>query len=586
MSGTLYQTQYRQTPVITGQGWNPAQTNSLITLSNSNLTASMAGTTTFVKTFGINSFSFGKYYFEIYVKYGSSIRIGIGNTTSSTTGELGSTLNEIGWQYDGSVYNNSTVVATWSPYSTLQILRIAVDLNRNLIWGCVGSGPWNNSAPANPATAVGGLTIPTNVNAYAVVPSVVLYQASDNAAGYFAANSWNYTPPLGFSTMDISTSTTWNNTGPAISAPAKAGYSNIGAVKAMNGDLSWYGYSTAQLATIVAGLQNLGVLWVRLPFDWASIQATGPTAYDYSGIDPVVTALLNGGLQILGMIAYCAPWAGPNALGPPTNSASFTTFCAALARRYAPQGVHVWEIWSKPNIAKFWGGTAGATGAQYVALLQPAYTAIHAVDTQSFVLSAGLAQSTPEQFLASMYAAGAAGYMDGVGAQPYVYGESPQVPPGSSGGAYQQLATSNPSFRSLMIANGDSAKPIWCTEFGMPTAASVPADGTLVLQSQSVSLIYSLLGATAWAGPIFWYNYQDSGNDPTNDANNYGLLTYAGAQKTSYTTFKNVVNPATAASSYSIGVSGLQPVTEYDFQVLAGNSWGQTPSATVTVTTT
>jgi hypothetical protein len=203
------------------QQWNPTQTNSQISLSNGSLTAAMSGATNYVKTFGLNSVTSGKYYFEIIVNFSSFACVGLGNTSSTTSGILGAALNELGWQINGSVSNNAVVIGTWLSYTSGQTLRIAFDLTLNSIWGAVGIGPWNNSINANPVTGIGGLPIPSGVFAVPVVPSVLLYQSTlpDHHVAYFSASNWSYTAPIGFNSMDKVSTLSWQNAGSAITGP-------------------------------------------------------------------------------------------------------------------------------------------------------------------------------------------------------------------------------------------------------------------------------------------------------------------------------------------------------------------------------
>lgn len=64
-----------------------------------------------------------------------------------------------------------------------------------------------------------------------------------------------------------------------------------------------------------------------------------------------------------GIIDYTPPWAngGKDQMVPPLEAhvASFGRFAGYLASRYAPMGVHAWEIWNESNLVNFWstGGT-------------------------------------------------------------------------------------------------------------------------------------------------------------------------------------------------------------------------------------
>ena len=74
---------------------------------------------------------------------------------------------------------------------------------------------------------------------------------------------------------------------------------------------------------------------------------------------------------------------------------------------------------------------------------------------------------SPIDFLSNIYRDGAEPYFNAVGIHPYSYAALPANFYNWS--AWSQISNTTPSLRSVMIANGDTAKQIWITEFGAPT---------------------------------------------------------------------------------------------------------------------
>src|SRR5205085_3279410 len=74
-------------------------------------------------------------------------------------------------------------------------------------------------------------------------------------------------------------------------------------------------------------------------------------------------------------------------------------------------------------------------------------------------------------YLQQMYAAGLHKSFDAISVHPYTFwpGATAEEMLNSPESGWQQLATTTPSIRSVMIANGDATKRIWVTEFGAPT---------------------------------------------------------------------------------------------------------------------
>src|SRR5438094_2187119 len=108
------------------------------------------------------------------------------------------------------------------------------------------------------------------------------------------------------------------------------------------------------LSNVLDAYVNIGAKWARFDFSWNSIQAAGPNSYDWTATDAVVAAAAARGIRVLGVLAYTPPWARPSNCTTsekcaPANAADFGRFAGAAAARYAPLGVHAWEIWNEPN---------------------------------------------------------------------------------------------------------------------------------------------------------------------------------------------------------------------------------------------
>lgn len=311
------------------------------------------------------------------------------------------------------------------------------------------------------------------------------------------------------------------------------------------------GLTTSQLNAEFADMANLGVGWVRMDFDWSLIQPNNATTYDWSSYDNVIAAANAHGIKVLGIVAYTPAWA--RSLGcnsedcPPASDSQFATFAAASVTRYAPQGVHDWEVWNEPNNAFFWEPVANAQ--DYTELLEATYPAIKKADPSAFVISGGLAPEptdglniAPVDFLNQMYVYGAEPYFDAVGFHPYSY---PALPSDTdSWNAWFQMFGTSPSIRSIMVANGDSNKQIWMTEYGAPTnGPSSDNPVSEAVQAQMITQAISLKQSYPWAGPLFIYSYKDLGTSAITIENFFGVLRYDGSQKPAYTALKQALNP-------------------------------------------
>src|SRR5690606_41132625 len=98
------------------------------------------------------------------------------------------------------------------------------------------------------------------------------------------------------------------------------------------------------------------------------------------------------GVNILLTVTNAPGWARDSAEenGPPADPATYAAFVGAMAQRYAGV-VDAYEIWDSPNLRRAWNTSRGISAADYVALLQAAFTAIKAADPAAIGVSAGLA---------------------------------------------------------------------------------------------------------------------------------------------------------------------------------------------------
>jgi polysaccharide biosynthesis protein PslG len=330
------------------------------------------------------------------------------------------------------------------------------------------------------------------------------------------------------------------------SAPAASGGSSNTAARPVTVDGSAttvYGFSADELEAWapseqvqqLEAMKATGVTSVRLDANWYWGQPDGPVSYDWTPLDRVISSIQKVGLSAEMIIDGCPPWAAVsggqgNDFAQPASSAAFARWAAAVAKRYGDKGAKYFEIWNEPNNPEFWAPKPNP-GA-YTADLKAAYTAIKTVDPSAVVISGGLAPElnssksyAPLTFLEDMYADGAEASFDGVGFHPYSYPADPDTDSPTS--AWSQMSLTSPSMRSIMAANGDSAKKIWITEFGAPTsnAATNVSDAN---QSDELVQAISQVKEFSWVGSLYIYTWEDLPDD------GFGLLAVNGAQKPAY----------------------------------------------------
>lgn len=147
---------------------DPATISVAVTLSNGNTTAANAATSGVdggAKGLAADALASGKFYFEWTSDIGNGGDNGIGiGTPASTYPGLGAsaTVGALVFR-SGSFYVNGTSLAGLGVLANGNVLGFAVDFTNHLIWAknITQAGLWNASGTANPATGIGGFTLPS-----------------------------------------------------------------------------------------------------------------------------------------------------------------------------------------------------------------------------------------------------------------------------------------------------------------------------------------------------------------------------------------------------------------------------------------
>jgi hypothetical protein len=316
--------------------------------------------------------------------------------------------------------------------------------------------------------------------------------------------------------------------------------------------------SDDQLARDLDGMVRAGAGWLRLDFDWPSIQSGGRDRWNWGPTDRVVAAASARGLSILAVPAYTPDWARPAGTSghhPPTDPADYARFVGVAAERYAPRGVHHWEIWNEPNLDDFWQPAPDPVA--YTELLVAASAAIHGVDRTATVMNGGLAPASdifgdalaPRSFLMMMYAAGAGPAIDAVAMHPYSFPYAPMLR--ADWNAFSTL----PQTHALMARFGDGRKPIWATESGFGTGSdehSVNESVQALRMRQLVDAWYEF----DFTGNLFLYTYRDLSATSPMAFERMGLVRADGSPKPAFRVFQQAIEQPAFERDVQRGMCG------------------------------
>jgi hypothetical protein len=275
------------------------------------------------------------------------------------------------------------------------------------------------------------------------------------------------------------------------------------------------------------GAANVGATWVRVPFDWSSVEAVRGV-YDWRYVDRMVAQATARGLHVLAVPSYTPAWARVPDIrsthGAPEDVHEFAGFVDAAAARYVPRGIVAWEIWNEPNAIDFW--KPAPDPAKYAELLRLSAAAVHRVSRSAIVLTGGLSPAADATdltrvaepvFLRALYDAGAMSGVDAIALHPYSFPRRPADP----SSAFSRM----PIIRDLMVRHGDAAKKIWLTEFGAPTGTGIGAI-TETQQASDIKSAYEMARSWGWVAGMFLYELRDGGTDISDLDQNFGIIRY------------------------------------------------------------
>ncbi len=305
--------------------------------------------------------------------------------------------------------------------------------------------------------------------------------------------------------------------------------------------------SRAEQIDWLKDFRSLGVTWIRFGVTWAVVRPTRSGPYRWGRYDRAVGLADAYGLHVDAQADYSARWAETAGCHvryeecQPASPGLYAAYAAAIARHFR-HGISAEEIWNEPNNVAFWHPAPDP--AFYARMLKDSYTAIKAADPQMIVVSGGLAPEPDNgtdlsafTFARDLFKYGANGYFDALGDHPYSYPALPdQYGPRS---AWSQLAQTRPSLRSILIAHGDTAVPVWITEVGAPTGG--PRSDSQARQAAALTQIVRNEKADGFLGPAFIYSFRDLGADPALDGDFFGVLTARGREKLSYQALKRAI---------------------------------------------
>jgi hypothetical protein len=317
---------------------------------------------------------------------------------------------------------------------------------------------------------------------------------------------------------------------------------------------------------------DAGATSSRTVFNWRDTERE-PGVLRLDGYDKIYSESLARGIRPIFTLAFAPRWAwaagvncaeGADCRYPPApeRDSAWRRIVTTIVNRYPD--LAALEIWNEPNLSKFWHG--GVDPVRYTSLLTQAYSAAKEAGSPIPVLGGSLAPNfeySPtlgmayRTFLTKMYASGAKGSMDGLAVHPYPADIDFWL-------SYKVLTET----REVRDDAGDSATPLWLTEFGVSTSDyqsqnyvfDPPTQGTML-----VALINRFSSMSDVRGMFVHTLVTPTYADPGSTERGYGVV---GAEPTlipkpAYCALADANNTAYACP---VGIAKSRPVADIQLQ--------------------
>ena len=292
-------------------------------------------------------------------------------------------------------------------------------------------------------------------------------------------------------------------------------------------------------------IRDLGIGWVREEIPWRVVEPERGR-FDWSRTDVLMAAASSSRVDVLGILAYSAPWAS-DAVGderhPPRDPSDYARYAAAVVSRYGPGGsfwnerreleprpLRAVEIWNEPWTHSTW--RPDPDPAAYARLVRAAVAAIREVEPTTTIAIAGdLLQVRTDgdvvPWLEELLRADPElpGLVDVYSLHPY--------PDPRTDGPYDDREDGRWDFRRVELVRAvDASLPIWITEVGWSTADtddSVSEEAQAEYVDGAVRRAFEDWGD--YVERVFVYSFDRDTGDRGDREGHYGLIRKDGSAK-------------------------------------------------------
>ncbi|WP_298241335.1 cellulase family glycosylhydrolase [uncultured Bradyrhizobium sp.] len=309
---------------------------------------------------------------------------------------------------------------------------------------------------------------------------------------------------------------------PACAQPLDARFLlGVGTHQGLGGPVSARGYVPAEN---VAQIKQLGLNAFRDDFPWSDFEVGGRRMGFTPRLGRLETQVKSGVARPLLILAF-GHHLVPNSSPPTTDEARqrFADYAAAAAQSVVAQHP-LFELWNEWNLAS--KKDAAFSPENYLALAQAARPAVKRVAPNAPFLVGALGDDPGWTWTEKMLRTGILQYADGASIHLYNFCMGP------SKRTSAEIIDRLTAFHRLVgQASGNPDYPIYVTETGWTTASNKCGVNEQAQADNTAQLILWASTATRWLKGMWLYELKDSGKNPSELEDNFGLYRFDNSPK-------------------------------------------------------
>jgi hypothetical protein len=295
----------------------------------------------------------------------------------------------------------------------------------------------------------------------------------------------------------------------------------VGTHQGLGGPISGRGYAPG---INIGQIKQLGLNAFRDDFPWSDFEQPGHRL----GFNPQMVRLetqVKSGVARPVLILAFGHHLVPDSNPPTTDEARqrFADYVTAAAQSVAAQRP-IFELWNEWNLSS--RKNPAFSAENYLALAKVAQPALkRALPDAPFIVGA-IGDDPGWQWTQSILQLGVLKYADGISVHLYNFCMAP-----ASRSAAEVIARLDAFRRLVTQASGNPDFPIYVTEAGWPTATHKCGLSEQVEADNMAQLVLWASTASSWLKGIWFYELKDSGKNPAELEDNFGLFRFDNSPK-------------------------------------------------------